>query len=254
MAALEEKWTQRYRRFQQAHIQHFGERATGKLLDFGCGAGGFLIAALRDKVDARGIEVDEQRRKEFFRNAEQYAPNAKSRFTLYSGRLMPYPSNEFDSCFSWFVFEHVTDPQTSLREIVRVLKPYGTLTIHADDVRNAWDGHAQAPWPPYLPREFAAAYLDGLGLSGHENFITNYVVYISAPMIVDILTTLGMEIVYANSKPKRYPLLDGIYVTSDEEARQLGERVRSGGKIDSPAENLTIFARKTVLHEDTCAL
>ncbi len=231
MSAIE-KGEQRYQRFRRSHITRFGAPPAGRLLDFGCGAGGFLIAALRNGLDVHGIEVDPQRHVEFLRNAERHEPSAKERITLYPGRLMPYPSNHFEACHSFMVFEHVPDPQTCLREIVRVLKPGGTLTLWADDVRNEWDGHAQVPWPPYLPREFAAAYLDGLGLPEHAEFVTNSVVYISAPAITDILTTLGMEIVYQNEGPaKEYRLLAGIYVTNEREARELGETVRAAARL-----------------------
>ena len=242
-----EKGNKRYALFQQYHEQKFGSRFSGRLLDFGCGAGAFLISALNDKIDVHGIEVEAARQTQFMRTAEKYGPDAKDRFTLYDGRLMPYPSNHFDGCHSWFVFEHVTDPQTSLREIVRTLKPGGTLSIWADDVRNAWDGHAAAPWPPYLPREFAPAYLEGLGMAQRAEFISSYVVYVSAPQICDILTTLGMKIVYANASPKRDTLPDGIYIASEQDAVDFGKRVKQlmeSGAFSSPSENLCVFATK----------
>ena len=242
--ALMEQAGQRYRIFQRYHNSHFGAPLKGRLLEFGCGAGRFLISAYRDGLDVHGVEVDENRRRQFLANAEKYEPGVADRITLYPGRLLPFPSNHFDGCYSFFVFEHVTDPQTSLRELVRTLKPGGTLILFADDTRNAWDGHAKVPWPPYMPREFAAAYLEGLGLAKHADFVTSAVVYISAPVIADILTTLGMEVVYQNAAPDRDPMLAGLYVTNDAEARKLGEAVKKIAPYESPKENLTIFARK----------
>lgn len=234
----------RFKYYQARHQEQFGKKQKGRLLDFGCGEGKFLFAALREGIDVYGIEVDPVRQTQFMRNAERYDQRAASRFRLYDGRLIPFPSNCFDGCHSYFVFEHVTDPQISLREIVRILKPGGTLSIFADDVRNAWDGHAKVPWPPYMPRDFASAYLEGLGLSHHAEFITKYVVYISAPIIADILTTLGMEVVYAGPKPDRNLLREGLYVTNEAEARALGAKIKLLGNYESPRENLTIYARK----------
>ena len=186
----------RFKRYQNQHKRYFGTEQSGRILDFGCGAGGFMLAALDAGLDGWGVEVDEERQAQFKYITEQNFPQWKDRFELYAGRLLSYPSNHFDGIYSWFVFEHVTDPQTSLREIARVLKPGGTLYIQAEDVRNLWEGHALAPWPAYMPREFAGAYLEGLGKGDQSDFITNYVVYTSAPALTEILSTLGMEIIY----------------------------------------------------------
>lgn len=248
MSAIE-KGVQRYRRFKDVHLKRFGRLPEGRLLDFGCGAGGFVIAALRDGMDVHGIEVEQEREIQFRTNAARVEPTANSRLTMYDGRRMPFSTSSFDSCYSWFVFEHVTEPQTCLREIVRVLKVGGTLSLFADDTRNCWDGHAMAPWPPYLPREFAAAYAEGLGLPGCAEFLTGQVVYISAAVVMDILTTLGMQIIYSNGNPKGDSALiaASLNVTSPEEARALGQKVAAGRPWVAPTENLTIFAVKTQL-------
>ena len=167
---LLDKGQERYTRYQTAHRRHFGKPARGRILDFGCGGGGFLLASLQAGLNAWGIEVDEARETQYDQITGLMFPQWRDRFTLYPGRLLHYPSNSFDAIYSWFVFEHVTDPQTSLREIVRVMKPGGTLYIQAEEVRNHWEGHALAPWPAYMPREYAAAYLEGLGKPQNADF------------------------------------------------------------------------------------
>ena len=241
-----EKGEQRFSRFQSEHRKHFGADPKGRFLDFGCGGGGFVIAALRAGHEVKGVEVDDAREQQFRANARTHEPAAEQRLHMYDGRQMPFESNCFDCCYSWFVFEHVTEPQTCLKEIVRVLKPGGTLSLFADDVRNCWDGHAMAPWPPYLPRKFATAYAEGLGLPEQAAFLTEQVVYISAPTIVDILTTLGMRIVRVNAEPELNQSLiaESINVTSDNEARALGEKVAQQKPWTPPRENLTVFAVK----------
>jgi ubiquinone/menaquinone biosynthesis C-methylase UbiE len=244
-APLMEKSLTRYKHFQATHQKWFDAPATGRLLEFGCGAGGFMLTALDNGMDAHGVEVDTAREAQFKVLSRQAAPQWADRFTLYPGRLLPYPSRSFDCCYSWFVFEHVPDPQVSLREITRVLKPGGTLILYAEDARNHWDGHAAAPWPAYLPREFASAYLQGLGIPQHGDFVTKYVVYISTPAVCDMLTTLGMEIVYSNAGGGVDPVPNGLYVTNDAEARALGEAMRDSGRA-SPRENMTVIARKII--------
>lgn len=235
----------RWKRFQIAHRNTFGAEFAGEMLEFGCGAGHFMIAGEQNGCRMFGVEVDENRQEQYAETAAAHAPAMRDRFTLYEGRLLPFESNRFDGVYSWFVFEHVVDSQTCLREIVRTLKPGGTLTIFADDTRNAWDGHASIAWPPYLPREFASAYLDGLGLGDQGPFITKFVVYISAPQIADILTTLGMKVDYAGPPaPAEAPFTEGLYVTNETEARALGRKIAAMPPKPSPMENLTLMARK----------
>lgn len=245
-SAVLDRGVERYGVFKRAFKAQSGAPLRGRLLDFGCGAGALVAAALKDGIDAWGIETDVSRQEQMSRLAE-HEPRLPDRISFYPGRLMPYPSCHFDCVYSWFVFEHVTDPQVSLREIVRVLKPGGALIIHAEDARNAWDGHAKVPWPPYLPREFAAAYLDGLGLAERGEYITDSVVYISTPVVVDILTTLGMSVLASNQQPSLSHALmaDGTYVTNAEEARELGRKARQLlPTVKSPAQNLFVHAIK----------
>ena len=233
----------RYNRYQAEHKRYFGAEQKGRILDFGCGAGGFLLAALNAGHDGWGVEVDEERLKQYENIATANFPDWSDRFVFYEGRFLDFASSSFDGIYSWFVFEHVTDPQTSLREIARVLKPGGTLYIQAEDVRNLWEGHALAPWPAYLPREFAGAYLEGLGKEHQTDFITNYVVYTSAPALTEILRTLGMEIIYETPAPTRPAIPEGLYVTNEDEARALGRKMKDSA-VPGPRENLSVIARK----------
>lgn len=46
-----------------------------------------------------------------------------------AGQALPFPDNTFDGIFSLSVLEHVSDPFSCAREISRVLKPGGMLTV-----------------------------------------------------------------------------------------------------------------------------
>ena len=45
----------KYKNFQAHHKHRFGAELSSKLLDFGCGAGGFLMASAMAGINAQGI-------------------------------------------------------------------------------------------------------------------------------------------------------------------------------------------------------
>ena len=50
-----------------------------------------------------------------------------------SKEKLPYNDNTFDIVFSSFVFEHLTCPKFTLKEMYRVLKPGGKVEIHTNN-------------------------------------------------------------------------------------------------------------------------
>ncbi len=236
----------RFRLYKREHQNAFNRGVGKRLLDFGCGEGRFVFAALRNGHEAYGVEVDDERERQFVQNAERFQNDARNAFYKYDGLLLPFENEYFDSIYSWFVFEHVESPQTSLREIARVLKPGGTIIIHADDVKNCWDGHFSAPIPPYLPKKFIPAYLEGLGKKELIDFIISSVVYICAEDVQNILVTLGLDVAYLGPKKVANPALvrEGLNVDNEASARRLGEKVRNAAPFISPIENLILYATK----------
>jgi ubiquinone/menaquinone biosynthesis C-methylase UbiE len=237
-----ERGRQRFHRFRRNFESYAGRRPAGRLLDFGAGAGGFLLAALEARLDAHGVEIDPGRQRQFRR----LAPAQDARFILYDGEMLPFEGGRFDAVFSWFVFEHVQSPWMALREIARVVRPGGFVEIHAEDARNGWDGHVKIPWPPYMPRRFTRAYLAEFGQEERTGFIEGSVVYITAPIIADVLATLGFEILRAEPRIGRQAL-EGVHICSEEDARQVARLNRDRmqkGVLKSPEQNLCVIARK----------
>ena len=97
-----------------------------KILDFGCGKGGFLRKIKEDKISNNifGLELNKQNRK----NINQLGINC---YETIDENL-----NEFDFIFLNHVFEHLEDPITILENLFKILKNDGHLIIeipHGND-------------------------------------------------------------------------------------------------------------------------
>lgn len=91
-----------------------GERIKGCILENGCGVGMYVehLSPLGGKVI--GLEYDFERAVEARQNSAQIINAA--------GESLPLPSGTFDLILSHEVLEHVQDDQTTVREMVRVLR------------------------------------------------------------------------------------------------------------------------------------
>ena len=103
----------------------------GKLLDVGCGDGGFLHKMHQLGWIASGLDFDEQAIK-----------NARSRYgksiTVMHSDLFHagFRENEFDALTMNHVIEHVPDPVALLKEVRRVLKIGGRLVVTTPNIRS----------------------------------------------------------------------------------------------------------------------
>jgi SAM-dependent methyltransferase len=99
-----------------------------RVRDWGCGRG-----QMTDLLRARGLQVDSM---DFdpaangleTRPLERY-PGLEAVFTNDPVKL-PYADDTFDAVLSMGVLEHVGDPESSLDEIARVVKPGGLLYVY----------------------------------------------------------------------------------------------------------------------------
>jgi 2-polyprenyl-3-methyl-5-hydroxy-6-metoxy-1,4-benzoquinol methylase len=95
-----------------------------RLLDFGCGAGGFLKKAKTLTADITGIELEKRVR--FY----------------WTGQLNIVPSmetagNDYDLITAFHVIEHLTDPRGILTSLSRLLKPNGRIIIEVPNAEDA---------------------------------------------------------------------------------------------------------------------
>ena len=130
-----------------------------RALVVGLGTGGLAVALHSLGNEVHGVEPDAAA----LRIAQQklaYVGREKSHFLGAVAEHLPYRSNAFDFVFCFTVLEHVQDVKTSLHEMVRVLKPGGTLILNTPEYRFPFEAHYKVPvlLKP-LPRFLSAAIL-----------------------------------------------------------------------------------------------
>jgi SAM-dependent methyltransferase len=115
------------------------------LLDYGCGTGEFLSAAVSRGWTGAGLEPDsgarEQARNNYRLNVED--PDALKRL----------PDGQFGAITLWHVLEHVHDLQETLAELKRCLASNGSLIIAVPNAEALEAVHYGTHWAAYdVPR------------------------------------------------------------------------------------------------------
>lgn len=98
-----------------------GNRVQGRILENGCGVGMYVEHLSPFGGQVMGLEYD------FERAAEAHV-NSPHIFNA-AGESIPAPSGTFDLILSHEVIEHVQDDRAAIREMVRVLRPGGRITL-----------------------------------------------------------------------------------------------------------------------------
>lgn len=116
-----------------------------KILDDGCGLGGFLVGAQSENFKVIGIDIDQKAV-----NIAKTRIKDPDNIILASGENLPFSDQTFNLVVSQFVIEHIKNPKKYLSEIERVLKPNGKLILYAPNNLFPWEGHYHMFWLPYL--------------------------------------------------------------------------------------------------------
>ena len=135
------------------------ERAVGplrgrRLLNVGCGTGGFNVLAEAAGAEVWGVD-------------ESGAAVAIARARMRHGEralpamaeTLPFPDASFDLVYCYAAIEHVEDARRSLREMVRVMRPDAGLYLHTNNRWSCFEGHYKVFWMPWLPAVLARLYL-----------------------------------------------------------------------------------------------
>jgi ubiquinone/menaquinone biosynthesis C-methylase UbiE len=102
----------------------------GQILDVATGGGNFLkylIDTVSNYSEATGIDTKEAAASPFLKTFEQ---NPKVHYLTMAAEKMDFLDSSFDTVSISNSLHHLEDPERILREMLRVLKPSGTLIIN----------------------------------------------------------------------------------------------------------------------------
>lgn len=133
-----------------------------RILNVGCGTGGFNVVA--EEAGARAVGVDA--------DAEAIAICALKRdkgggaFVRAAAERLPFPDGVFDVVYCFSAIEHVESVEESVAEMVRVTRAGGLIYLHTPNAWSWYEGHYKLFWVPFLPRPLARLYLRLRGRPG----------------------------------------------------------------------------------------
>ena len=134
-----------------------------RVLEVGSGYGMFVVVSSRDfGADCLGVEPGS----EGHANAAGISHRVLElhdlepwRVIVATGEALPLRSESIDVAYSLNVLEHVHDPQTMIKEAIRILKPGGYLYFVVPNYGSFWEGHYGLLWVPYISHRLARWYV-----------------------------------------------------------------------------------------------
>lgn len=124
------------KQYKKQSFQKMNIKPGNIILDLGCGNGDEVIEISKltgTEGKVIGIDVNEQAIKVALTKVPSGTTNVE--FVHQNGEKIPFKDNFFDSVRADRVFQHLIHPAIVLREMIRVTKPNGLITIIDPD----WD-------------------------------------------------------------------------------------------------------------------
>jgi len=115
-----------------------------RVLNVGCGTGGFNVLARDSGADVWGVDACAEA-------VTIAALRTPGRVLRAAAEQLPLPPGAFDLVYCYSTLEHVADAGRAVSEMVRVLRPGGVLYLHTPNRWACFEGHYKLFWLPGLP-------------------------------------------------------------------------------------------------------
>ena len=115
-------------RWRRAMVDHIVPAGPARVLDVASGTAGVALQlALRSSADVVGVDLTLGMLAQGHRNVAQ--AGLSKRVQLVAGRAeqLPFPDASFDALTFTYLLRYVDDPEATLRELARVVKPGGAV-------------------------------------------------------------------------------------------------------------------------------
>jgi demethylmenaquinone methyltransferase/2-methoxy-6-polyprenyl-1,4-benzoquinol methylase len=115
-------------RWRRAMIDHIVPEHPALVLDVACGPGGVSMQlAERTRANVVGVDLTLEMLRQGQRNVAERAMGERVRLIAGRGEQLPFPDATFDALTFTYLLRYVDDPEATLRELARVVKPGGMV-------------------------------------------------------------------------------------------------------------------------------
>jgi demethylmenaquinone methyltransferase/2-methoxy-6-polyprenyl-1,4-benzoquinol methylase len=115
-------------RWRRTMVDRIIPSAPARVLDVASGTAGVAIQlAQRSSARVIGIDLTEEMLQRGQRNVDRAGLGARIALTVGQGERLPFPDESIDAVTFTYLLRYVADPQATLIELARVVKPGGSV-------------------------------------------------------------------------------------------------------------------------------
>jgi demethylmenaquinone methyltransferase/2-methoxy-6-polyprenyl-1,4-benzoquinol methylase len=116
-------------RWRRAMVDHIVDSAPGVVLDVASGTAGVAIQIARRSPSSRvvGVDLTIEMLQRGQRNVGMAGLSSRVALAAGRGEQLPFPDASFDALSFTYLLRYVADPQATLTELARVVKPGGAV-------------------------------------------------------------------------------------------------------------------------------
>jgi demethylmenaquinone methyltransferase/2-methoxy-6-polyprenyl-1,4-benzoquinol methylase len=115
-------------RWRRAMVDHIVPASPAKVLDVASGTAGVALQlASRTSADVVGVDLTMGMLAQGHRNVAQAGMSTRVQLVAGRAEQLPFPDASFDALTFTYLLRYVDDPQATLRELARVVKPGGAV-------------------------------------------------------------------------------------------------------------------------------